>query len=120
MAVRVFSENPRSLLAKVKASIKDGSIETWSVDSDGDFTHTPEQWRNRAWFRPVASEDKIVFNILGPKSKAISREVYGIFHGRLIEMLLTHFDQEFNRASATALPVLGDRIGGSGASRPSP
>ena len=111
MAVRVFSENPKSLLMRVKAAIDDGSIETWSVDADGDFTHTPEQWRNRAWFRPVISEDKIVFNILGPKSKPISRTVYGIYHGRLIEMFLTHFDQKFSRASATALPVTGDRIG---------
>jgi hypothetical protein len=111
MAVRVFSENPRDLLAAVKASIRDGSIDTWSVDADGDFTHTPDQWKNRAWFRPVISEEKIVFNILAPKSKPISRSVYGVYHGRLIEMLLVHFDQEFSRASATALPVSGDRIG---------
>ena len=112
MAVRVFSDHPRGLLAGVKASIQDGSIETWSVDADGDFTHTPDQWKNRAWFRPVVSEDKLIFNILGPKSKPITRTVYGIYHGRLIEMFLIHFDQEFSRASATALPVTGDRIGG--------
>jgi hypothetical protein len=111
MAVRIFSENPRGLLAEVKASIKHGSIDTWSVDADGDFTHTPDQWNNRAWFRPVVSEDKLVFNILAPKSKSISRAVYGIYHGRLIEMFLIHFDREFSRASATALPVTGDRIG---------
>jgi hypothetical protein len=112
MAVRVFTDNPSWLLTRVKTAIKDGSIETWSVDADGDFTHTPEQWKNRAWFRPVVSEDKLVFNILGPKSKPISRTLYGIYHGRLIEMFLTHFDQKFSRATATALPVSGDRIGG--------
>ncbi len=112
MAVRVFSQDPKALLAGVKAAIRDGSIETWSVDADGDFTHTPEQWRNRAWFRPAVSDDKLVFNILGPKSKPISRTVYGVYHGRLIEMFLTHFDHNFGRASATALPVTGDRIGG--------
>jgi hypothetical protein len=111
MAVRIFSDNPKGLLAGAKASIRDGSIDTWSVDADGDFTHSPDQWKNRAWFRPVIFEDRLVFNILAPKSKHISRSVYGIYHGRLIEMFLVHFDQDFSRASATALPTNGDRIG---------
>jgi len=112
MAVRVFSEDPQGLLAKVKTAIREGSVETWSVDADGDFTHTPDQWRHRAWFRPSVFDDRLVFNILGPRSKAISRVVYGVYHGRLIEMFLTHFDRSFSRASATALAVTGDRVGG--------
>jgi len=111
MAVRVFCNDPSGLLRKVKASIRDGAIDTWSVDSDGDFTHTPEQWKNRAWFRPAIFDDKLVFNILGPRSTPISKTVYGVYHGRLIEMLVTHFDDQFSRASATALASSGDVIG---------
>lgn len=111
MAVRVFCDNPSGLLSKVKASIRDGSIETWSVDDDGDFTHTPEQWKNRAWFRPAVLDDKLVFNILRPRSKPISRTVYGVYHGRFIEMLVTHFDDKFSQATATAMPTSGDIIG---------
>lgn len=110
MAVRVFSNAPRELLSDIKARINDGSIETWSVDSDGDFTHTPEQWRSKAWFRPAVFEDRLVFRIIPPKSKTVSRLLYGVFHGRFIEMLLVHFDTKFLRATATALPADGDIV----------
>jgi hypothetical protein len=113
MAVRVFCDNPSELLGAIKTSIRNGSIETWLVDTDGDFTHTPEQWKNKAWFRPVVDTDKIIFNILGPASGRMSRTVYGVYHGRFIEMLLTHFDLKFSRATATALPVAGDYVGNS-------
>jgi len=110
MAVIVRTVEPRALLQLIKQSIKDSGIETWSVDSDGDFTHTPPQWSNEAWFRPVVQEDRLIFNILTPKSRHLSRTIYGIYHGRFIEMLLTHFDTKFSSARATALPIDGDII----------
>ena len=110
MAVRVHCKSPGTLLNNIKARINDGSIETWSVDSDGDFTHTPEQWRKKAWFRPLVLEDRIVFRIIPPVTKFITWPIYGVFHGRFIEMLLLHFDLEFDRAVATALPTDGDII----------
>lgn len=112
MAVRVFCSAPRELLANIKARIGDGSIDTWAVDADGDFTHSPEQWKNKAWLRPLVLEDRLVFRIIPPKSKTISKGVYGVFHGRFIEMLLTHFDLQFDRAIATALPTDGDIVKG--------
>jgi hypothetical protein len=32
----------------------------------------------------------------------MTKTIYGVYHGRFIEMLLTHFDNEFSAASATA------------------
>ncbi len=113
MAVRVQSSDPRALLNDIRKAIRDGSVETWSMDSDGDLTHATEQWRNKAWFRPKLSDELLIFNILTPRGKRMSRTIYGIYHGRLIQMLLVHFDEKFTRASATALPVSGDVIGAS-------
>jgi hypothetical protein len=110
MAVRVFCRNPNELLGKIKASAQSGSLETWTVDSDGDFTHSPAQWKNSAWLRPRIEDDRIVFNILAPTGTRMDRTVYAVYHGRFIEMLLGHFDLEFNRATATALPVSGDQV----------
>ena len=42
MAVIVKTGDPAGLLKKIKKAIDDKHIETWSYDSDGDFTHTPE------------------------------------------------------------------------------
>lgn len=109
MAIVVKTEHPSSLLAAIKMAIDRDDIKTRSYDADGDFTHTVDQWRGRAWLRPAVREDRLVFNIVPPRVRSISRVVYGIYHGRFIEMLLNHFDKRFTEVSATALPTGADR-----------
>jgi hypothetical protein len=110
MAVTVHCSGPQALLDKIKASIRAEKIVTWAIDSDGDLTHTAPQWANQAWFRAALHQDKLVFHILGTKNKKMTKSVYGVYHGRLIEMLLTHFDDDITRAAATSLPIAGDWI----------
>lgn len=116
MAVIVTSDAPAALLSAIKQAIDDGSVVTWSYDKDGDFSHSPEQWFRLAWLHPRVDEERLVFNILPRKDKPISRTVYAIYHGRFIEMLLTHFDTKFQRAVATAMPTSGDLVKPSGSS----
>jgi hypothetical protein len=111
MAVRVFCNAPQQLLKEIRAAIRNGSVETWLLDSDGDFTHAPQQWHQKAWFRARVESGKLVFNILGPKGQKMTTAVYAVYHGRFIEMLLTHFDRKFEHTSATAQVVDGDWIG---------
>jgi hypothetical protein len=108
MAILVEADKARALLAAVKAEIDAGNVTTWEYDSDGDFTHSPPQWRHKAWLRPVIEPGKIIFKILTPKGQKMSRAVYAVYHGRFAEMLLTHFDVRFDQIIATALPSHGD------------
>ncbi len=110
MAIVVKTNNPSSLLSAIRRAIDNDKIDTWSYDTDGDFTHTADQWNRRAWLRPIVREDRLVFNIIPPRAKDISRVEYGIYHGRFIEMLLNHFDERFTEVSATALPTAADRV----------
>jgi hypothetical protein len=112
MAVKAYCNDPLLLLNKIKAGIRSGSIQTWTLDKDGDFSHSPMQWMNKGWFRPVIGQGVLLFNILGPTQAVMSKETYGVYHGRFIEMLLTHFDTDCSSATATALPVSGDILGG--------
>lgn len=109
MAVKVSCADPVGLIEKIKIAIRDGTVQTWELDADEDLTHVPNQWKNRAWFHPTAEADQIVFFIFGVKSADMSSATYAVYHGRFIEMLLSHFDLEFTRAVATALPIKGDR-----------
>ncbi len=111
MSVRLYCDDPSGLLREIRAAIRDRSIETWELDKDGDLTHSTEQWKNVAWFQPVVEENRVLFRILGRKAGKMTKVTYGVYHGRLIEMLLTHFDKKFKRATATALPANGDVIG---------
>jgi len=107
MAVIVYTDNPRRLLNAVYEEINDYEIETWKCDKDGDLTHTSSQWKYLAWMRPRIRKSKIIFNIV-EGDDIVSRRIYGIYHGRLIEMLLTYFDTEIERLHATPLPTSGD------------
>jgi len=108
MAIIVYTEDPEKLLQSIKETIDGGEIATWAYDSDGDFSHTAPQWNKKAWLRPNSQEDRIVFNILSPLETKMSRTVYAVYHGRFIEMLLSHFDLLFASARATALPTKSD------------
>jgi hypothetical protein len=110
MAIRVSTTQPSSLLAAIKKAIDARHVDTWSYDSDGDFTHTPVQWAKKAWLRPTLQSGALVLNILHPTGVSLSKEVYGVYHGRFIEMLLAHFDDKFGDAQATAAAAVGDRV----------
>jgi hypothetical protein len=93
-------------------AIDEDRVRTWSYDGDGDFTHTAEQWKNKAWLRPREEDDRLILNVLAARGQPLSKLLYGIYHGRFIEMLLTHFDEKFTRTSASALATSGDRVKG--------
>ncbi|MFA6422764.1 MAG: hypothetical protein WCV92_05215 [Candidatus Buchananbacteria bacterium] len=110
MALYFKTNVPEKLLAEFKKAIKEGRITTWSCDPDGDFTHSPDQWKNQAWFRPKADADQLVLYILKPKNINLTTEIYAVYHGRFIESMLVHCDKLFTDSIATALPAEGDNI----------
>jgi len=112
MAIIIETSTPKTLLASIKKAIDEKKIETWSYDTDGDFTHTPEQWKYKAWLRPKTSDGVLTFNILGSKATKLGKTTYGVYHGRFIESVLTHFDDKCTSAKATSNLVSGDIIGG--------
>jgi len=111
MAVIVTTENPQGLLDSIYAAIDEGSIKTWSYDDDRDFSHdtADEQWVGEAWLRPTIADGVLMLNVIPPK-KTVTMEAYAVYHGRFIEMLLAHFDDDFSEAFATAQASGEDRI----------
>lgn len=111
MALHFKTTTPVKLLTAYKKAIDDGHIKTWSYDSDGDFTHTADQWIRRAWLRPkVTNGVELTLYILTPKDVQLSSVLYSIYHGRFIESMLTHCDTLFENVTASALPELGDIV----------
>jgi hypothetical protein len=110
MAVRAFTNEPKRLLSALKEAIAEGRIDTWRIDADGDLTHTARQWAGKAWMRPRIFDDRLVFNIIASKTEKMSKTVYGVYHGRLIQTLLIHFDDRIERLVATARATAEDNI----------
>jgi len=110
MAVRAFTSEPQQLLSALKAAIASGKITAWTVDADGDLTHTSEQWRRKAWMRPKVLNDRLLFNIIAPTGREMTSAVYGIYHARLIQTLLIFFDRMTTTVTATSLGTSGDTL----------
>jgi hypothetical protein len=102
VAIIVNTTSPSDLLKKIKEAIDGGKVRSWSYDKDGDFTHDSEQWKNKAWLTPKVYNGELRFGILKQQNVNLSKQVYGLYHGRFIDMLLTHFDDCFTTALATA------------------
>jgi hypothetical protein len=112
VAVIVHASDPRALLSAIESAVLGGEVAAWSVDTDGDFNHSPEKWKGKAWFRRKVSEGKIVFSIVTPQKTVMTKTIYALYHGRFIEMLLLHFGTQFQRVEATALAAEGDQVKG--------
>ncbi|OGE87634.1 MAG: hypothetical protein A3J07_02870 [Candidatus Doudnabacteria bacterium RIFCSPLOWO2_02_FULL_49_13] len=110
MALRFKTSDPSKLLSAFKKAIDDGRVVKWSYDEDDDFTHTDDQWQFLAWLRPRETKDGLIFNIISPKNKTVSSEVYAIYHGRFLESMLAHCDSLFSNADATALASKEDFV----------
>ena len=106
MAIIVKTENPQELLKLIYKAIDDGHVKTWEYDEAKDFTHITSdgQWYNKAWLKPhidpIAKELKL--GILFSRKVEKTKLIYGVYHGRFIEMLLTHFNDSFTTVLATA------------------
>jgi hypothetical protein len=109
MAVNFETTEPHRLLAAFKKAIDDKKVLTWSYDSDGDFTHTPDQWKYKAWLRPrTPSGNRLTLNILGRKEETMPLEVYSVYHGRFIEAMIAHCRTLFAAGSASSKPTSDD------------
>ena len=108
MSVRAFTDDADGLLARIRKLIDQGHIETWAYDKDGDFTHTPAQWKNKAWLRPQVKSDMLRMVILNNTKVTFTREIFAVYHGRFIEMLISHVSDLYTSASASPNPVSGD------------
>lgn len=101
MSLRIDSANPTQLLARIKTAINAHHVETWSCDKDGDFTHVPAQWKDKAWWRPEVKIGFLELRLILPQDvQALDATTLGVYHGRFIEMLMTHFRTELTKASA--------------------
>ena len=101
--ITVYTSKPKGLLAKFKKAIDEDHIRTWAYDQAGDFTHTAVQWNRRAWFRPyIVPSSALEFGLLGIEGVKMTKDVYGMYHGHLVDMFLRHFDDDFSSICASA------------------
>lgn len=100
MALIVATARPNNLLQRIKEAIDDEVVVTWEYDHAGDFKHSVEQWHNSGWLRPTIGEEELRLDFVPVQGVPTTPAVYGVLHGRFVEMLLTHFSDHFTHAYA--------------------
>lgn len=108
MAISFLTNDPAKLLRSLKKKIDDGDIVTWAYDNDGDFTHTPEQWKHRAWLKPTEESDRLRFNIVGSNSYTLTWTIYSVYHGRFLETMIRHCRDLYTVARSLSKPTDND------------
>lgn len=101
MTVLISVADPSALLKSIKAHIDNKNVETWAYDSQGDFYHTPSQWAYQAWLRPLIEPGTLNFKLIQRKDTQLTKVVYGVYHGRFVEMLITHFQDVISAVQST-------------------
>lgn len=94
MAIIIKTKNPDQLLQSLNDAIENREILTWMVDDDGDYTITRDQWQYHAWMKPYPHHEEgiLFFGIVQSRRYNMTKELYGIYHGRFVATLLSHFD----------------------------
>ena len=110
MAIHLYSDNLQGLLDALCEAIDNGDAVTWEYDDDGDFTHSPEQWKNEAWLHPEVENDALLLTIFPPKEAKITSEVYAVYHGRFVEFALNHADHLFTKVEVSAQAESNDTL----------
>lgn len=85
------------LIHNINEKIDNNEIRVWEYDDEGDYTHTSTQWNKKSWFRYILPQEgdtwHLKFAIIGHNQNPMTRDLYGIYHGRFAEMLLTYYDR---------------------------
>ncbi len=102
MSILFTTNKPKTLLERLRSCIDQNHIETWAYDGNGDFTHTPDQFRYKAWMRPYVLSEGLMFGVVGRNDQRLTRGLYGIYHGRFAECVTNHGDDLFTVAVQTA------------------
>ena len=103
MAIIIQAQHPKLLIKSLNEAIKTYSILTWTVDDMGDYTISRDQWRYLAWIRAYIEEHRVIFGIIQSRKFLMTPELYGIYHGRFVATLLSHFDLQIEKLEVTPL-----------------
>lgn len=112
MSVTVHTKIPRRLRRVIFESIRDGEITSWKIDEESHITLYNPMWRNRAWFyiAHIETQQSITFGIIGKKFDPMTMGEFGVYHGRLTEMILANFANIISGIEISASPTEDDII----------
>ena len=101
MKIDALTANPSSLFDAVDEIIRSSQLRAWrkvSHDKDILYSHTPDQWDEKAMIRAHVQVDRVSFSIAWWTNRdEPTDDVKGVIIGRFTEALMVHFRDYFLR-----------------------
>ena len=119
MAVSIAAADPAFLLKGILARFDQRTIEGWCRDGEC-FTLTDPEWSTRAYLRPLLQTENLVLGLVPTEGQGMSKELYAVYHGRFIDMLLRHFSDVIGSVQLTTGRTSPDLMHWTGDRRSSP
>jgi hypothetical protein len=107
MQIDAITTTPQQLINAINKALTDGDLRTWKKVQNSNnetlYTHTPEQWVEKALIKPTAQKDRALFKIKWWDIKEEpSIEIKGYYIGRFTEILMVHFRNYFTKLETIA------------------
>jgi hypothetical protein len=101
MIIKAISKNPQKLINAIDKAIKDEDLKTWIIvhndKNENLYSHSPDQWNEKAIFKPHIYDDYVSFIMTWwKKNGEPDQETKGYILGRFIEILMVHFTNHFD------------------------
>lgn len=104
MAIIIGTAQPDLLLKKVKQAIITSEIKNWLKHEKKDlFSYSTGPYALKAWFIGRVHPGELHFDIIFPMKCSKKKEYYAIYHGRMIGMILAHFDEDIDHIGANVV-----------------
>lgn len=102
MKIEALTASPDQLVAAIDKVMAEGGLETWKIVKSQHhaifYTHTPDQWNEKALISRLVGQDRVVFAITFWKGLAQPTMAdKGVYFGRFTEVLLVHFRDYFSK-----------------------
>lgn len=112
MSIRYRSADPSRLLAAFNQAIDNHQngrqgprVDTWRYvlhQQHYFYTHTSQNWRDKAWLRADVEQGQLAFYILPVENVRVTRDTYAYYAGHLTETFIRHFAGAFSLAQTTS------------------
>jgi|688.fasta_scaffold1061102_2 hypothetical protein len=99
MKIIAYTDNPTALKNGIDKKINDNELKTWQIEKSDKkevlYSHTPEQWNEKAMPKPKVFTNKLEFDIKWWDNKEPDEATKGCILGRFVEILMVHFRDNF-------------------------
>ncbi len=115
MAIIVSTPAPKAVIANLKSEIKNGRAHTWihsfrPTEPWDSFSHNGEDNRLLflASFSPTPIVGGVIFNLFSPGGRPVEHGIWGVYHGRFVELILNHGGDSVEDVLVTPKPMGSD------------